>query len=403
MFKSAKVAIYLAYKSVTRGNYNVLVMSIAIMILVFLNLSFVPSVMEGVVDNLNKKLIDTFSSNITIEPASGKEVIENVSEVTNNISAIDEVKNVTHRYKLPAQASFKGEKTVAEIFAIDVNKDKKVFATPKFMIEGSFLEPDDIDKIVLGVQLSGSDQKNLELYTSSLRSVHVGDKVKVNYGGGLEKEYMVKGIFKTEMILTDKQAYITERELTDINPVLKNQATNLNVEIEKTGDENKVINQIMLKYPEFKYKTWQEIAGLIKNTTDSLGIINNIFKVISLLLAGLTIFIVTYIDLVNKRRQIGVERAIGIQGSSIVGSYIIRAVFYAFVGVYLAYLIFIYIIVPLEARYPFRFPNGPVMLVINQPYLAGNALILIVVAVFSALLPSYRAIKIKILDAIWGI
>jgi len=403
MLRSIKVAFYLTYKSITRGNYYVLLMSIGIMILVFLNLSFVPSVVEGVVDNLNKKLINNFSSHIVIGPSGDQSEITKANEVADNISTTEGVKSVAYRYKLPAQISFKGEKTAAEVFAIDVDKDQKVFTTSGYMIEGSFLEPGDTDQIVLGVQLAGSDQKNLELYTSSLKSVHVGDQVKVNYSNGLEKKYTVKGIFKTEMILTDKQAYITTKELSAINPLLTNKATDFYIKVGQTGQEDRVINHIRQKYPEFKYQTWKEIAGLIKNTTDSLDIINNVFKVISLLLAGLTVFIVTYIDLVNKRRQIGVERAIGISGSSIIISYIVRAVFYALIGVYLAYLIFIYIIVPLEARYPFKFPNGPVFLVVNQPYLAGNALVLIIVAIISAWLPSWRAIRIKILDAIWGV
>lgn len=402
MLRSIKVSIYLAYKSITKGNYGVLMMSIAIMILVFLNLSFVPSVVEGVVDNLNKKLVDTFSSNIVAEPSGEENYIKNAQQVSDNIATVDSISAVASRFKLPSQASIRGEKTVAEVFAINVAQNKKVFDTSDFMIEGSFLEPDDVDQIVLGVQLAGADQKNLELYSSSLKSVHVGDKVKIRYENGLEKTYNVKGIFKSEMILTDKQAYITDKELDLVFPSVQNLATEINIKTNKTGKELETIDKIKEKYPALKYKTWQEIAGLIKNTTDSLAIINNIFKVISFLLAGLTIFIVTYIDLVNRRRQIGIERAIGIKGSSIVGSYILRAVFYAFVGVYLAYIIFIYVLVPLEARYPFRFPNGPILLVVSQPYLAGNAILLIFVAVISALLPSVKSIKIKILDAIWG-
>jgi len=39
--------------------------------------------------------------------------------------------------------------------------------------------------------------------------------------------------------------------------------------------------------------------------------------------------VITYIDLVNKRRQIGIERAIGIKSSPIVFSYVLKAWAYA--------------------------------------------------------------------------
>jgi putative ABC transport system permease protein len=118
--------------------------------------------------------------------------------------------------------------------------------------------------------------------------------------------------------------------------------------------------------------------------------------------AAITIFIVTYVDLVNKRRQIGIERAIGITGASIVLSYIFRAIFYAVLGILLAALIFVYVVVPLEAHRPFHFPFGDIFLPVNIGYLIISAAILFVVAAVSAFVPAWQTIRTKIIDAIWG-
>ncbi|HUV52957.1 MAG TPA: ABC transporter permease [Dehalococcoidia bacterium] len=142
----------------------------------------------------------------------------------------------------------------------------------------------------------------------------------------------------------------------------------------------------------------------VKNLTRiyKLGKVEVILQVVALIVAAITIFIVTYVDLANKRRQIGIERAIGITPSAIVLSYIFRAVVYAVVGIFAAALIFIYVVVPLEARHPFHFPFGDVFLPVNISYLIRSALILCGVAIVSAFIPSFNTIRVKIIDAIWS-
>jgi putative ABC transport system permease protein len=105
---------------------------------------------------------------------------------------------------------------------------------------------------------------------------------------------------------------------------------------------------------------------------------------------------------VNKRRQIGIERAIGITSVSIVSSYVIRAVIYAVLSILAAALIFVYVVVPIEALYPFHFPFGDVLLPVDVSYLTSSGLILCAVAVVSAFVPAWQTIRTKIIDAIWS-
>jgi len=81
-----------------------------------------------------------------------------------------------------------------------------------------------------------------------------------------------------------------------------------------------------------------------------------------LLVAAIAVFIVTYVDLVSRRRTIGIERAIGIGGGAIVLGYVLKAVVFAVVGVVVGGLLFVQVAVPVVAAHPFRFPIGPVSL-----------------------------------------
>jgi putative ABC transport system permease protein len=136
--------------------------------------------------------------------------------------------------------------------------------------------------------------------------------------------------------------------------------------------------------------------------TKSFDQIIVILRTTALIVAAITIFIVTYVDLVNKRRQIGIERAIGITSASIVLSYIIRAVVYAAFGILAAALIFRYVIVPIEAQHPFHFPFGDVMLAVDVHELTTSAFILCGVAIVSAFIPAWQTVRTKIIDAIWS-
>jgi putative ABC transport system permease protein len=106
--------------------------------------------------------------------------------------------------------------------------------------------------------------------------------------------------------------------------------------------------------------------------------------------------------LINKRRQIGIERAIGITAPTIIISYQIRALFYTIIGSGLGAITFLFVVVPIERIYPFKIPYGNVYLQINYKFMLLNAAILLVVAIISALMPAWKTIRISIIDAIWG-
>jgi len=400
--KSLKVAVFLALKSISRGNSRVLILTIAMLVLVYLNLVFTPAILAGAVDSVNNKTINTMSGDIIVQAAGEVPVIGNVSALVSQIESLDGVQAACARNSLGADISYEGERTTTSVYAIDPEQDRDVFQISQDIIEGSYLSPDDTDQILLGVQIAGNDRKNLELYSSSLQSVHAGDQVTVKYAGGVEKQYTVKGIFYTELVQSDQRSYITEKEFDTMNPLMKDSASAVYVKTKDNVRLETVIEEIKGLRPGLKFQTWEDVAGFLRSMTDSFKQIIVILRVIAFIVAAITIFIVTYVDLVNKRRQIGIERAIGITGASIILSYIFRAIIYAIVGILAAALIFVYIVVPVEARTPFHFPFGDVFLPINITYLITSGLILCAVATVSAFIPAWQTIRIKIIDAIWS-
>ncbi len=392
----------MAFKSVIRGNYGILLMTVMMMVLVYLNLIFTPALLEGVIANTNAKLVDTLTSNIALEPGRDKNSIDGVAALMQKVQKIDGVEAASARSRLGGEIRAGDEYGNWDIYGIDPMADKKVFKTSQNMIEGEYLDEGDSGQILLGVQIAGAGKKGIELYGDSLKNVHTGDKVQVRFTNGVKKEFTVKGIFYVQFIQADLRAYINEKDFQSIAGTKPDTASAVYVRTKKGVKENGVIEDIRKINDDVRFKTWEDRAGIIRNMTDSFVIINDILRIVALFVAAITIFIVTYVDLTNKRRQIGIQRAIGISSQAIVASYLIRAVLYAITGALLAVLIFLYIIVPLEARYPFHFPQGDVLLAINGRFMTRNVGILFFVALVSALVPAERSVSMRILDAIWG-
>lgn len=400
MTQSIKVASFIAYKSITRGNKAVVTFTILMLILVFLNLIFIPSLLEGLVNNVNGKHIGTTSGDLIIDSVKG--AIQDVNSVVHEAKSFKSVESVASRSNVGAEIQLNDRRSTWGITAITPSIDEKVFTIKPYLIEGEYLNDNDTDKILLGIQVAGKSNQDLELYTESLQTAKVGDKVKVLYSNGTERQYFVKGIFDTDYIQADTKSLITRKEFEQIHPELKDTASTLHIKTNDLSIQQDMQESLKTKQDSLVVRNWKETAGIVKTMTDSFTTIKLVVRSVALMVAGLTIFIITYIELFTKRRQIGIERAIGITEETIIASYIFRAMFYSVTAAIIASLIYLFIIVPLELRYPFRFPFGNVYLVVDYPELFAYGLILIAVSVFSAFLPSFKTTHINILDAIWG-
>ena len=397
--RSFSVSNFLARKLVVRSNWGLNFMAIFMIVIVYVNINFTSALLNGFISTVNGKLVSTQTGNLVVLPKNAKS-IDDATVLIENIRKINGVSGATETKSIPAEVAKGQEKSVAEVSGINPQSYGEVFTTPKNMIEGEFLTKDDKDKIVLGAQIAGADISRLELYSDSLKNVHAGDKVTVSYPNGIKKEYTVKGIFLNEFFESDLKTFISNSEYDAVDPGSK--AEVINVNLDKNVPETYVIDQIKKLRGDLQFRTWEERAGFVRGFTDTLKVVNRILGFAAILVAAVTIFIVTYVDLINKRRQIGIERAIGITAPTIIMSYELRALFYTAIGSMLGALVFLFAVVPIERAYPFKIPYGKVFLQTNYNNMLIYAGVLIAVAIVAALVPAWRTIRISIIDAIWG-
>jgi putative ABC transport system permease protein len=118
--------------------------------------------------------------------------------------------------------------------------------------------------------------------------------------------------------------------------------------------------------------------------------------------AAITIFIIIYINALNKRRQIGVLSAIGIDRSSIIISFVIQAFFFASCGIAIGAALIYGLVLPYFGAHPLDVAAGDVRPSVQSKLLVFAITSFLSAGIVAGFLPAWRVAKTNLLKAIWG-
>ena len=103
----------------------------------------------------------------------------------------------------------------------------------------------------------------------------------------------------------------------------------------------------------------------------------------------------------NRRRQIGILKAIGIDKGLIVNSYVLQVIFMALLGTGLGVGL-LAVVLRLLTVYPLRFPGGPVYPAVETAQILQSMASLLIVSIIAGYVPAWRTASEEILSAIRG-
>jgi len=400
MFEESKVAFFLAKRSIVRGNKGTLYLTILIIGMVFVNLIFLPSIISGVAVLFNQQSIDYSYGNLVIEPKKNQIYINNVDELQKKIERIPGITGVSPRFITGATIVHKGNAVTPVLYAINPDDERRVLKTASKVSSGEYLSEADTDQVVIGYRLAGNEDEQLDVIPS-LGGVDVGQAVDITFNNGVTRQYRIKGIINSDSYGADSNAFITKKEYESVFG-LDNKANQVLVRTQETGNEDKMRNTLMSFGVQEKIWTWEEkSANFLNQIIGSFNIINLIGTVVSLIIAVVVIFIVIFINTVYRRKQIGILKAIGIDRSIIIKSYIFQALFIFAIGT-LVGCFFLLLILQLLAANPIVFPGGPVAPVVDAMLIVRSTLSLLVVSLIAGYVPAWITTKEDILSAIRG-
>ena len=407
-----RLALFLAYKSIIRGSRWTLVLIVLVMSLSFANLVLIPSILAGVTRAIDQQQIDTLFGNIIIDPPADQYYLENINSLESRISSVNGLAGIAPHLNNQALIEYRwqdyatGEKIPGgswSVIGIDPAKEPSVTTISTSLVEGSYLVPEDSDRIVLGVEIAGGEKAENQPFLT-LGGVRVGDRVRLTYAGGVQREYTVKGIFKAREGGANSLAFVTRREMASVMGMEAgaDRASQILIRTQPGSDDSRIIENLQGMGINGQVRSWLDYGAGVGGIVSSFGVIASLIGGIGLVVAGVVMFIVIYINVANRKRQIGILRAIGVNRKVVLGSYLVQSLLFGVLGIIFGGLIFGYLIKPFFDAFPIELPIGLVSLTVEPGSVRNAILGLIAAAVLAGILPVMNITRLSIIKAIWG-
>jgi putative ABC transport system permease protein len=253
---------------------------------------------------------------------------------------------------------------------------------------------------LLGAHIAGRGVASGQL-DKTLQGVGVGSDVNLELQGGNVVTLPVSGIFDNDFKQSDSRSLIGFDTAVAVAPQTANRPSTMYIKARDTQSVSELAEALETAYPDYQVQLGGESVG-IDEQVGTINLINSILSIISLFVAAVMIFIVTYVDLNNRRRLIGIERAIGITAASIQLSYVIKTIVAAIIGIALGSVLYLLVLIPLSQTMPFRFPSGPVSLVPQHGLMLRYGGLLLLSAIVATLIPTWYTLRAKLVEVIWG-
>ena len=401
MINDIKVGALIAYCSIKRGNKKTLAFIVFVLSLIFLNLVFLPSMIGGLSGMFTGFMQDYPYGDIVIEPGSDNTYINNADNVLQIVRAVNGVRAATKRLDAAASIEHKQKVVGSTITGILPTEEYDISRYPYIISEGDFLGELSRDEIIIGAMLV-EGYFGSEIY-DNLGQVRAGSLVDVTYSNGVKRTYKVKGIMEGTFEVVDLNALVHYKEIEYVYGLDGSKATKVVVRINKQGTEDKVKVKIInagVKEPAF---TWADKSDkILRQAMQSIGAINVMSKFVSLVVGAALILIIIYINVLNRKKEIGILKAVGITPGSIVLSYAFLSMFYVSMGIFVGLILYVTLMLYFQAN-PFRmYETIKIRPEIDYLFLIQNILTMLVLSVIAGILPAWMVSKESILKAIWG-
>lgn len=410
--RAIQTALFLASRFIRRANISTTALVVAVMTLTFLNLVFVSGILVGLIEGASRDYARYYSGDVLISTLPDKRFIERSNVIIAAVAEHPETLAHTARYiesglveanyaeltkrdRLPDTVG-------AELVGIDLQREEVVTKISEFVSVGEHLAPGDEGVVVIGAEL-------LEEYSpvsfagfETVRGVEPGTKLRINWEGR-QKEVVVKGILESKSGPAERRVYFPERELRQF--IGRSDFNVDEIAILTRGNPEILRDALIARgFDEFALiRTSDEAQGVffteIKGTFAILG---NVIGTIGLIVAGITVFIVIFINAITRRRFIGILKAIGITRRSIELTYVFIALFYAIAGTIIGLLVLYGVLVPYFDRNPIDFPFSDGILAITTVGVATRAVLLLVATFIAGYLPARIIAGGNTLNAILG-
>lgn len=413
--KKLRVGFFLAYRQLKRSSKWAQLLIVLIMTLTFLNLVAVNGILVGLVEGASKANKNQYAGDILLSTPEGKSYISRSSEIINFLRSIDGVVFVNGRYVSSGaiEANYQNIKNVndernimsGQLVGIDPLKEDDLTNLSELVTEGDYLNNGEIGKILIGENFLEQYAETPDPGLDTLKNVEVGSKVKIIIDNE-QRELEVKGFIGGKSQAVKNRIYFWEGELKPMIGRIDNNYAEINLKLYPGTDPNEVKHKILnndLVRINAEVQTAIETQGaFLQDISTTFGTLGNVIGSIGLVIASITVFIIIFINAVNKKKYIGIMKAIGIDAKVIEISYVIQSLFYAILGSAIGTLLLYFFLEPFFLANPIDFPFSDGILAVDDLGVILRIGVLLFVTIFAGYIPAKLIVRETTINIIRG-
>ncbi|WP_298684871.1 ABC transporter permease [uncultured Methanomethylovorans sp.] len=401
MINDVRVGALIAYCSVKRGNKKTLMFIVFVLSLIFLNLVFLPSMIGGLLGMFTGFMQDYPYGDIVIEPTGDNTYINNADNVLKKVRAVEGVRAATKRLDVGASINHKQKVVGVTITGMLPTEEYDISRYPYIITEGDFLSDLSRNEIIIGAMIAGTGFGS-EIY-DNLGEVRPGSFVDVTYSNGVKRTYKVKGIMEGTFEVVDLNALVHYKEIEDVYGLEGKEATRVIVRVTDQGTEAQIQDKIREAGVNEQIFTWADKSeSLIRQAMQSMGAIDVMSKIVSLIVGAALVLIIIYINVLNRKKEIGILKAVGITPRSIVLSYAFLSTFYVALGIFAGLILYFTLMFYFQANPVIFYETIEISPVIDPVLLVQSIVTMLTLSVIAGVLPAWSVSRESILKAIWG-
>jgi ABC-type lipoprotein release transport system permease subunit len=344
-----------------------------------------------------------------MKPLGDRKIIENSASLIELSRSHPLVTGVTGRYVTSGsiEADYKtatdpNDRQLANGLVVGIDQLTEISDFNAYVKEGTTLESGDYDKVLLGANFlsryGGFDIPGFK----TLKDIYPGSKIRVKVNGSV-RDMTVKGIVRRKVDELDRSIIISQQQFKDMTGI--DDAAIISVQI-KPGAEPERVRDELIALGAGRYAqvlTFEQgLPKAVLDIRDTFQMLGNMFSVIGLIVAAITVFIVIFINALTRRKFIGIMKGIGISGRVIEFSYVFQSLFYAVVGSSIGLIIVFGLIVPRFTAHPIDFPFSDGILVAEPLGTFIRVGILTFITFIAGYVPAWMIVRRNTLNAILG-
>ncbi|SDG02731.1 putative ABC transport system permease protein [Blastococcus aurantiacus] len=264
------------------------------------------------------------------------------------------------------------------------------------------VDPDSLDRSIELSLVDGSTERLggngllVDESTADGRGWAVGDTVEVLTRDGRQQELVVRGVFESNQVIGS--TVVSLDSLTAFGGVALDRFLFVDLADDVApADVRPQLEEVTDAYPVVDLKDRGEFSDEQKSSVDQLLLLINAMLVLSVLIAALGIVNTLAMSVIERTREIGLLRAVGLGRAQLRRMVRLEAVVISIYGAVLGLVLGTLFGVALSRSLA---DQGITELVVPLPRMAVFLLVAAVIGVLAAVGPARRAARLKVLDAI---